>query len=103
MNDRSLKWILTIIGITTGLGTVSTQVSAVGEIKGTVMEMLKAHDRRLEEHSKRIESQEGKLSAAERQIDRIKDRVGIASLKPDSSTTASNPPCTDTEPEQQTH
>ena len=103
MNDRSLKWILTIIGITTGLGTVSTQVSAVGEIKGTVMEMLKAHDRRLEEHSHRIDSQEVKISAAERQIDRIKDKVGIASLKPAGNNTAANPPCTDPEPEQQTH
>jgi chromosome segregation ATPase len=103
MNDRTLKWVLTLIGITTGLGTVSTQVSAVGEIKGTVMEMLKAHDRRLEEHSHRLESQESKLSAAERQIDRIKDKVGIAGLKPAAANTAALPPCTDPEPEQATH
>jgi hypothetical protein len=103
MNDRTLKWVLTLIGITTGLGTVSTQVSAVGEIKGTVMEMLKAHDRRLEEHSHRLESQESKLSAAERQIDRIKDKVGIAGLKTDAVNTAALPPCIDTETEQQTH
>lgn len=103
MSDKALKWILTFIGIITGLGTIGSNVISLGEIKGSIMTMLQAHERRLEEHSKQFEIHTRQISGVERQIDRIKDRVGIASLKPDSSATAVNPPCTDPEPEQQTH
>lgn len=104
MSDKALKWVLTVIGVITGLGTIGSNVISLGEIKGSIMTMLQAHERRLEEHAKQFERQANQLSAAERQIDRIKDRVGIASLKPDSSATAANPPpCIENEPEQQTH
>jgi hypothetical protein len=102
MTDKKLVWILTITGIITGILTIGSSVINAGEIKGSIMTMLQAHERRLEEHAKQFEIQSRQLSGVERQIDRIKDRVGIASLKPDSSATAALPPCIETEPEQQT-
>ena len=104
MSEKAHSTILLVFGLIGVLGTIGAQVLGVGEIKGTVMAMLRAHDQRFDAHDRRLDQQDTKLTAAEMQIERIKGRVGIASHKPASSAaTASNPPCTETEQEQETH
>lgn len=103
MSEKAHSTILLVFGLIGVLGTIGAQVLGVGEIKGTVMAMLRAHDQRFEAHDKRLDQQDTKLTAAELQIERIKGRVGIAAVRPAAnSATASLPPCTETEPEQTT-
>ncbi len=103
MSEKARSIILLIFGFIGVAGTIGTQVLSAGRIEGTVMTMIKAHDQRLESHDRKFEQHDTKLNAAELQIERIKGRVGIAGRKPDSSSTASNPPCIETETEQKTH
>lgn len=90
MSERARSTILLIFGLIGVLGTIGTQVLGVGEIKGTVMAMLKAHDKRFEEHSHRLDQHDSQISTTALQIERIKGKIGIVSVKSDSSNTASN-------------
>ena len=101
MSEKAHSTILLIFGLIGVLGTIGTQVLGVGEIKGTVMSMLHAHEKKFELQDHRFEQQDFKINAATLQIERIKGRVGLTSVKPTDNDTASNPPCVETQNEQQ--
>jgi hypothetical protein len=101
MSEKAHSTILLIFGLIGVLGTIGTQVLGVGEIKGTVMSMLHAHEKKFELQDHRFEQQDSKINAATLQIERIKGRVGLTSANPTDNATAANPPCTETQNEQQ--
>jgi len=90
MSDKALKWVLTVIGVITGLGTIGSNVISLGEIKGSIMTMLQAHEKRFEDQAHRLDQHESQLSTTALQIERIKGKIGIVSLNPDVSNTAAN-------------
>lgn len=101
MSEKTHSTILLVFGAIGVFGTIGTQVLGVGEIKGTVMSMLHAHEEKFKTHDHRFDQQDFKINAATLQIERIKGRVGLTSAKPTDSATASNPPCVETQNEQQ--
>ena len=92
MSEKMHSNILLSFSLIGVLGTIGTQVLGVGEIKGTVMSMLHAHEERFKSNDNRFDQQDSKINAATIQIERIKGKVGLTSLRTENNT-ASNTPC----------
>lgn len=96
MSTRIESRILLIMGVITALLTIGSNLLTLGELKGTVMSQLKAHEERLGIHEAHISTQaeeiaeiKGKLSGISSQVGQIPNKVAAA-LKSKNETKQEN-------------
>lgn len=76
MSTQTHNRTLTLLGILTAIVTVSIQIGAVGELKGTVMALLSRHSEDIREMKPRLDAHEKAISTIEGRLHGIAAQVG---------------------------